>query len=372
MVEALLAAATSTVSVRILIRVDSSANMGAGHVMRCRALAVALRDRKAAVSFVARREPGAQIEMLQAAGFSVLHLPPAGKSIDDLTDAAETLKAASGEGPFDAALVDHYGLGLAWEKQVRAKIPHVMAIDDLPDRRHAVDLLLDQNVAADGPDEAAARGAGVFLRGPAYALLRDQFRDARRDLNRRDGRLERILIYHGSVDLTDETGKATRALLGVKDRGYEIEVVVGAANAHRDAVRALCAAHPGVSFRCQIDDVAATMARADLTLGAAGVSAWERCCVGLPSLLTVVSKDQIPVARTVAANGAGIDMGWYEGIAEGDYACVVAGLERDQLARMEAASLALVDGRGAERVADAIFGVLDGSTRSHSAGGGDE
>jgi UDP-2,4-diacetamido-2,4,6-trideoxy-beta-L-altropyranose hydrolase len=347
----------SSPMMRVLFRADASVEIGAGHVMRCLALAEVLRNRGAIVHFVSRAAAGDLHDLVKARGYCVHPLPPVDTVHDEGKDASDALAIVSGLESFDVAIVDHYGLSEQWERAVRPSVRHVVAIDDLPERRHAVDLLLDQNSRVPSSTDAVdrAHGTEIFLAGPAYALLRSEFRKAREDLSRRSGRLATVLIYYGASDSTDETTKVLNALLAAGDINYDIEVVVGGANVRREAIRTLCSSQPRISYRCQIDDMAQTMARADVAFGAAGVSAWERCCVGLPTLLTIQSVDQVTVARTLEAAGAGLNLGWHSDVKAADYVRAFSNLTPQGLAKMEDVCLALVDGQGAERVADAIF-----------------
>ncbi|MEA1053593.1 UDP-2,4-diacetamido-2,4,6-trideoxy-beta-L-altropyranose hydrolase, partial [Lamprobacter modestohalophilus] len=274
----------------IAIRTDTSTRIGLGHLARCRTLAQALREQGASVHFICRAHPGHQIDALRAEGYRVSGLPaPPAQSVTDADyaawlgvnqarDATETLAALTSETepkrrpPASAQakpaahqkpdwlIVDHYALDATWEQRLRPAVGRILAIDDLANRRHDYDLLLDQNVAPD----AEARYAGLLpasaqcLLGPGYALLRPEYAKARQRLRRctrantgeaetkRDepDRLEqdpvrRVLIFFGGTDPDDLSGRALEALSAPALSALFVDLVIGANNPHRERLTAL-------------------------------------------------------------------------------------------------------------------------------------
>lgn len=313
----------------ILFRCDASVSIGTGHVMRCLTLADELAGRGADCVFVSA--PGTR-ELVPALPYPVL--------------APDRL-------PYGAALavIDHYGLDAAYEALVRSQTRAVMAIDDLPDRRHHCDLLLDQTHGR-GPEEYAGLVPhnSIVLAGAGYALLRPQFAAAREaSLQRRDGSLRRLLVTLGGTDPDNVTGRVLDAVAASGLR-LETDVVMGAKAPHLDSVRRRAAAMAGTRVLVGVSDMAGLMAGADLAIGAAGTTTWERCCLGLASLMLVIADNQKDIARLVARSGAAL-------IATPD---TIAGQLRDLAAdpqglrALSAAAASVCDGRGAARIADAL------------------
>jgi UDP-2,4-diacetamido-2,4,6-trideoxy-beta-L-altropyranose hydrolase len=234
-----------------------------------------------------------------------------------------------------------------------------MAIDDLADRPHDCDLLLDQNLY----DEPGRRYAGLVperctpLVGPAYALLRDEFGAARAKRKHRDGSVRRLVVFFGGSDPGDETSKALAAvrILRASRPELEADVVVGTSNPHRAKVEAICREIPGTRFHCQIANMAELMAGADLAFGAGGTASWERCCVGLPALAAILAENQRELLENAHRRGVAVSLGWADRITAEDYARAADTLSPARLKEMEARCLELVDGRGRDRVTEALL-----------------
>lgn len=327
----------------IVFRTDAAAAIGSGHVMRCLTLAKRYRREGHTVSFVMRELPSNSIAFVVDEGFAV-HVLPYAPPAEAMTgylawltvtqeqDAAETGEVLRAMGVIDRLVVDHYALDIVWESRCRPLARELMVIDDLANRRHDADILLDQNFY----ENAAQRYEGLLppscrlLLGPAHALLRDEFYEMKP--RRRDGSLRNILVFYGGSDLTDETTKALRALRALDLRAVEINVVVGASNLQREQVRALCAALPNAHYYCQVSDMAALMNAADLALGAGGTATWERLALALPSIVTAVADNQVEICENCARAGLIAYLGRVEEVGADDIARAVT---------------AFIEGRGA-------------------------
>lgn len=354
---------------RIIFRTDASLQIGSGHVMRCLTLADELRQRGVGITFVCREHPGNLISMIEGKGYPVVRLAQSAdeftEAADDVAhsawlgvtwqqDVAETIKAMKKELP-GWLIVDHYALDRRWEEALRPHVGRIMVIDDLADRAHDCDLLLDQNLyqaMEQRYDDMVAESCHKLL-GPKYALLRPEFVAARKNLRQRDGQVKRVLVFFGGVDPTNETEKTVQALAGISDRRFEVDVVVGSGNCNKKLIRNICAGHDGFHYHCQVSNMAALMAAADLAIGAGGVTTWERCSVGLPSLVTAVADNQ----QELSATGAGLGLFFYLGKAETvsskkilDVFNVLAS-SPETLQSYSTHSFAAVDAKGAQRLA---------------------
>jgi UDP-2,4-diacetamido-2,4,6-trideoxy-beta-L-altropyranose hydrolase len=262
----------------------------------------------------------------------------------------------------DLLAVDHYGRGHDFERACRRFARRILVIDDLADRRHDCDILLDQNAA----DESAYRSLTPphcrRLLGPTFALLRADF--ARRRpaalARRKSNTVERLLISCGLTDIQDLTG---RALAAIAASALAVDVVVGPDTPNLGAVRDLAAARAApTTLHVGTDAMAELMAAADLAIGAAGSSSWERCCLGLPAILAVAADNQNVVARRLVASGASLILGLAESVTPAGIAAAIAKLSADSAARrrMSAAGAALCDGLGVGRVAAAVAALSAG------------
>ncbi|MET0155869.1 MAG: UDP-2,4-diacetamido-2,4,6-trideoxy-beta-L-altropyranose hydrolase [Rickettsiales bacterium] len=294
---------------RFVFRVDSSFAIATGHVMRCAALADALRNVGADISFICKDLPGNVAAALEKNGFAAHYLPKGNAGDKETPDAPPHYRWLEGSWQDDAEktaahltsmpekptlVVDHYALDARWEMALRPLVKKIVVIDDLADRPHDCDALIDHNLYLNKeeryrglvPEECA------LLLGPAYALLRAEFDAVSPRLRRH---VRRILVSFGGVDAAGMTLKAALALASLKKenalRDIAVDVVAGARNARLEEVRGVCEEN-GFAFFAQVNDMAERSAMADLSIGAGGVSALEHVILGLPSIRYVLAENQ--------------------------------------------------------------------------------
>lgn len=322
---------------RIYVRTDSSTTVGGGHLMRCLALADRLRAAGAEVTFLCRDLPGQMSHLAVEQGFDAVMLPGDSMECDRQTDAEWTLAALDGRKSCDWLIVDHYGLDAAWERLLRPRVGRIMVIDDLADRPHDCDLLLDQNLT-DRPSNRYDRLTPPHCRkllGLIHVLLRREFYDLRRKMMPRDGAVRRIMISFGGGDPTGETEKALAAVRLAGGDEIAVDVVIGGANRRRVEIETQARSSPHARVYNQTADMARLMAEADLALGGGGVSTWERCMLGLPAMVVVQAENQRESVEAAARRGALWNMGWHGGITVDRVAAHVAYLcARPETVRM--------------------------------------
>ena len=316
-----------------VIRVDSSERIGSGHLMRCLTLAGHMRREGKTVHFICRDLVGNLSRLVTAQGFA-LHLLPPHEHDAALTDYAVWLTAPqevdaqeSAEiirelQPVERLVIDHYALDAAWERRMRPLVQEIFVIDDLANRPHDCDILLDQNFYRDMERryDGLVPETCKLLLGPKHALLRREFYEARKTLRRRDGKLCRILVFYGGSDQTRETEKAIAALLQLALPGVEADVVVGGGNARQEHIRSLCEAHEFLHYHLQVSNMAELMASADLALGAGGTTTWERCFLGLPAIVTAIAENQFEICRDCAEAGLIYYLGKWDEVMQEDIA----------------------------------------------------
>ena len=308
-----------------VIRADASTSIGSGHVMRCLTLTHRLKKEKnARVVFVMRVLPGNLIGVVEKQGFDVLKLPPANQkyslsgyglwlTVPMDVDAQQTIEVLQnylqehGCDVVDRLIVDSYALDEQWELMLRPYCREIMVIDDLANRRHDCDILLDQNFYLNKD----VRYAGLvpeyckMLLGPEHALLREEFYEAKKHLRRRDGNIKNILVFYGGSDLTNETEKAIEALVQLHDEGYNFtaDIITGLSNSRRENIKNLCSRYHFLYYYCQVNNMAEFMNKADLMLGAGGSTTWERLYMELPALVTAVAENQIQGCEDCSQTG---------------------------------------------------------------------
>lgn len=332
---------------KIGIRADAAPNIGIGHLRRSLSLASAFRELGATVRFVTGHRGHSSVAMIEGAGFVASLLP------EGTPDAGGTIAALEDWSP-DRVIVDSYEHGSIWHSQVRNGLGcPVAAIDDIADRDFDVDVLVDHNLVPDARVKYGGRlppGARL-LSGPRFALLGPAFRSAQPiDVTDRVGS---IGIFMGGYD---QTGIAPMALDAVRDSGFAgpVEIVSASGDSRLANLRDAIAADGNAMLLLDLPDLAGFFARHDLQIGAGGGATWERCCLGVPSVLVVTAPNQLAVVPLLQQAGVVL-------ASEPTREALGAALARvlgDASVRhtMARAGHALVDGRGAERVALAILG----------------
>lgn len=337
---------------KVAIRADASTALGSGHVQRCLALASRLAVDGASVAFFGRAAEGDLGDAIAARGFDIVRMP--GDIVDWESDRDFMGAALKARGPWDWLVVDHYDLDARWETPLRAVVRRILVVDDLADRPHDADVLLDQN-EGDRVAAYAARTPAACRRllGPRFALLREEFGEWRRRIGPRAGPLRRLLVSFGGSDPTNETAKVLGALRDWPARSFSVDVVAGFNDGRTSALARAAADLKNVRFLVRVDNMAERMSGADLAVGAAGGSTWERGALFLPAIVAVVAPNQAPIAAAVAQRGAVVNLGDHARVAPADYRKAIEALAAspERLAEMSRRAGELTDGEGAARVA---------------------
>lgn len=341
---------------RVLIRTDASTAIGLGHLRRCLSLADALRTHGAQVRFGLGASDVPATAMVRAEGFDAAEL-----ALPDLGDRpaqsdAEAFAALSPDGT-DWVLVDHYRLDASWHAEVRARLNcRIAVIDDLADRPLDADVLIDHNYVPSPGHRVRYRARmrrepQAWLCGPRFALLGPSYR-ARTPMQVSQ-QVRSIGIFLGGTDPAELSATALRACREGGGFTGPVEVASTSANPNLESLRRSVAADPQASLLLDQPDLADFFARHDLQIGAGGGAAWERCCIGVPALTLCVADNQravIPALAELGALSSAVDNS-LEAIGQ-----ALRPLLEDHARRQSLASQgrALVDGRGAERVALAL------------------
>ncbi len=326
--------------------------------MRCLTLAQQVRQRGATVEFICANLPGHMGSLVQQQGFE-LHMLEVFKSngggqlFDWSIDAASTSDIATSQ-PWDWLVADHYGIDARWETALRLRANRILVIDDLADRPHACDVVLDQNYYPhqnhryDGLVPPHCRK----LLGPQFILLRREFTEARARLSRHIGDVRRIHVNFGGADEPNLTALALTALSLLARNDIAIDVVISATTPHREAIADQVSSLPTARLHVQTARMAELIAEADLAIGACGSSTWERCCLGLPTLALVSADNQINGAAALDKAGVIINLGEARSMTAETLAWEIKALVVDKAARaaLSQHSLALGVGTGPDTI----------------------
>lgn len=353
---------------KVAVRTDASVQMGFGHLRRCISLARALRHAGSEVRFATRALGVEGTALLKDNGFHDLVTLPAPTSgfepdpaiahsswagVSQKRDIDETITNL-GEWAPDWFVVDSYAFDASWHNAVRDAIGcRVAVIDDLADRDLSADLLIDHNLHPDHRLKYAGRllRPTRVLNGPRYALLAPAFAAA--SPYAFSPKVRSIGVFMGGSDAPNFSELAFEAVMAASFDG-DIEVVTTSANPHLERLRARIAEDRNASLVCDLPDLSDFFSRHDLQIGAGGGATWERCCMGVPTILLVAAENQTGVVTELASKGVveSTEKASVEALAQ-----LVRELIADTDRRRELATkaAALVDGYGALRAALAML-----------------
>ena len=348
----------------IVFRADASLDIGTGHVMRCLTLAQGLKEQGHSCRFICRDHLGHLNDFIQQKGFDVCLLPAeVGRSVvldwcphaEWLTvewqlDAQQTLEAI-GASQVDWLVVDHYALDYQWEAELLDNVDRIMLIDDLADRKHVCSLLVDQTFGRLEEDYRPLVPMDCqLLCGADYALLRPEFAQWRDySLERRiNPTLNNLLVTMGGVDKDNVTTKVLDALkLCHLPELLKITIVLGSTAPHLQQVQQVARSMPWrTEVRVGVENMAQLMAESDLAIGAAGATTWERCCLGLPSVLVVLAKNQENIAQSLVRINA---VALIKDDISGALPDVISKVD---LSRLTQKSITLTNGQGVASIVD--------------------
>jgi len=305
---------------KVIFRVDASLQMGTGHVMRCLTLAKVLKENGANVEFICRKHKGNLIDKIRSSGFNVHELglfeePEVDTSLahshwlgatqqQDADDCIDILKAEKS----NWFIVDHYALDEQWQKKLKPYYEKLMVIDDLADRKHQCDILLDQTFGRQQEDYSVFTPKGCqLLLGSQHALLRPEFSNLREySLKRRTKPvLKQLLVNMGGVDIDNMTEEVVRELKTcILPNDLKVVIVMGGSAPHLEGVRIEADSLPyKVEVKVDVDNMAEIMADSDMAIGAAGSTTWERCCLGLPTIQLLTANNQKTVFELLSKGG---------------------------------------------------------------------
>lgn len=312
---------------RFAIRADASNEIGTGHVMRCLTLAMKLRERKHEVFFLSKNHIGNINKLIEKHGFLLapLEVNQDQRSVYEMLqhshwvggtqdqDAKECINAIEKYFTFapDWVIVDHYGLDSHWHRiiQNHYSSSKLMVIDDLADRKYFCDLLLDQTYGQ--KDNAYANlleKECKQLLGTKFALLRDEFSRINDSIlkyreKRSQSRLNHLLIMMGGTDHLNMSAKVLKSVANY-DFFEKITVVLGSTASHKNNIKYLCQNINNASLIIDSNNISQLLLKHDLCIGAAGASSWERCAMGLPSLIMAFAENQKSIASNLSSSGA--------------------------------------------------------------------
>lgn len=349
----------------VAFRADASLDIGTGHVMRCLTLADGLAERGVHCLFLTRSRRGDFIKIITQRGhvafpLSNLENNETIKSTDKVDwlgvdwqqDAEECYSALSKK--VDWLIVDHYGIDARWENHLSERATKIMVIDDLADRPHVANVLVDQNLVANmqGRYNKLVPAGCTQLIGPTYALVRPEFEALRKPslLRRETASLDHILIFMSGADIGNETCKVVMGLSRSRLASCAVDIVVGASFPFLKELRNLVKTMSRAQIHVQTSNMAELMASADLAITAGGSATWEKCVVGLPSIVEIMSENQKEAAMQMHYQGAQLTLGWSTKLTPHDFTHIINNINIEQMRNMSIVSRQICDGSGVSKV----------------------
>ena len=335
----------------IFIRVDSSTKVGYGHFIRCMALADTL-QKNFKIYFLSRSLEGNLISNIQKRGFHVFRFYSNLEKINVKNDAQKTISLIKKYGNQKSILiVDNYELSKKWETLVKPFVHNLIVIDDLPNRSHNCDLLIDQNLHTNAnslykdliPSEC------VKLIGPKFSMIRKEFKMLRKYVKPRKFPIKKILISFGGTDVENQTLIVLNSIKKMNDK-IDVDVVVGQANRYKKTLKSFCNKNKKFTYYEQIDNIARLMLLADLSIGSSGSTTWERCSLGLPAIVSISANNQRNTANTLSKRKCIINLGHVKKLNETKYLNAITNIGKNDLRNMSKNSMSLVDGDGTKRI----------------------
>lgn len=307
---------------KIFFRVDSSAMIGSGHLFRCLTLAQELRNSGHIVRFLTKDMPTGLHRLIGENGFALSLLPPPKFTekpffhenysewlgVEQEVDAHDTLSAFEGLTP-DWLIVDHYGVDLKWEKIVKPHVRRLMVIDDLANRQHCCDLIVDQNFSEmQNRYKNLVNDSAYFAMGPHFAMINSEYRKLR-STKKRDGAVNRILVFLGGSDPHNVTETVLDLLLEPAFSAINLDLVIGLNHKKFSQISLKARERPLTTVYSNLPNLAELMLTADLAIGGGGVTTWERICMCLPSIVVILSENQKFSCEALASSGYIISAG---------------------------------------------------------------
>lgn len=317
----------------IVFRADASNLMGSGHIMRCLTLAKVLAKNNIQITFLTRLYNSHLIDLIHAQGYQVIQLPSTLESIEpknektwlgcsQAVDAQQSIDALHSVHPIDWLIVDHYAIDHHWHNLLRPHCKKIMVIDDLANREYDCDALLDQTLARHKNDyKTLIPDHCQLLLGKNYMLLREEFAELRsKAMQKRTEKIilkdkVNVLISMGGYDPDNVSEMAINALIALKsDTDTDINnlsatLVLSSQSTHLSSLLKLAKTLPWLKIELDSKNMSALMLQADIAIGASGSTAWERCCLGLPTLSIETANNQKLVNRTLTEYGAILNLG---------------------------------------------------------------
>ena len=365
-------------------RTDASKKIGGGHVSRCLNLARELRAQGNKCIFILRRQTGSLIEKIKKDNFEInilknernfknKNLKISNTSYQNWlgvsweVDVAQTCNILK-EKEIDWLVIDHYGIDKLWEKKLRPYTKKIMVIDDLANRSHDCDLLLDQNLIANLKNrynKIIPKYCNTLL-GPKYSLLQKEYENLHLSTPTRIGPVKNILVYFGATDQIKIIKMTTSAFLNLNRKDISLNIVISSniKSKNVEDLKKLSKKNNNIKLHNESTSLAYLILKADLAIGACGTTSWERCCLGLPSIVITIADNQIPIAKELDKKKLIHWLGHYQQVKRKNIEKSLRNFIDQNLEQWSSKCKQLTDGKGVKLVASIL--TLNANTKIYS------
>lgn len=347
-----------------VFRVDSSYKIGSGHLMRCLVLANSLSKAGHQISFICRNHEGDISKSLIKSKFKLNlldnnNLEPSYDNtnswlgVSQEQDALQTINYLK-DSVCDWLIVDHYCIDKLWQKRLRKYTNKILVIDDLANRAHDCDILVDSNYVKGYKTryQDILNKSCLELLGPNYCFIAEEFKNHKLRSPKRTGEVKKVLIYFGGVDQFNLTRKCIEAFSTNKLENIKLEVVVGAMNKDYENLKSIASKKKSIILHRSLPTLSKLMSSVDLSIGAGGVTTWERLFLGLPSIIIAIADNQIAGAEELSKNKFVSYLGFHSELSAKnlrDSICKKIEKPNDLLNESHVGQI-LVDGNGISRI----------------------
>ncbi len=299
----------------VAFRVDSSLEIGFGHISRCLNLANQLKEHGYKSIFVINSNNNLVTNLIKKNNHIVKNLKiKKNKSYANSRgfkswlkhswqdDAALTIKKIESFSIL-ALIVDHYALDYKWERKLRLLTDQIIVIDDLDNRKHDCNILVDHNYRTPSGDPYQQNllrkskkliGLDYALIDPIYSKYKKQFQNKK---------IKNILVSFGGADKYSLTELIIDNLSDKYFDNFKIKIVIGINNINEAIIKKKCRKFNNIKIYKAPKNLAKLLFNSDLVIGALGTSLWERMCVGVPSIVIASGEDQKLFAESLNKEG---------------------------------------------------------------------
>ena len=335
-------------------RVDASASIGNGHLVRCMTLAKSLLDKKATVVFICADLSDSFVHLIDGTG---IILEKIGSSSDDVKD-ANKVEIILSRYPKGVMVVDHYELNISWHKIISERVFKIAVIDDLANRLLFCHLLINSGCFNKEGYKLLVPDFCEQMLGPEYVIIKPEYLKYRKE--NLTEKIQRVFIFMGGADSKNMTSRIIESFSDSMFNEIHFDIVIGSSNPQKSNIENALSSKANFTSYFSRPHLADLMQKADLAIGGGGITSWERICIGLPSGIITLAKNQVSTTQYLHDKGLVSYIGHYDVVTNQNIQqFLINEISAGTLRKQFIAANKLCDGLGANRVAKKLLTLLD-------------